>query len=228
MRLDDDYTLIHSEGEWTDWNKYKVILDSAAYVDVFYNKDLIEDIRYTTNPKEVTTGGCTKLFYEQMDKLTSILKHLQLPADNYYYHEDAVANLISLGQVCKEFRVLFDSGVNNAFYIFNDDDTYVVFTKTRNNLYSLSIFDNGGQNHNVMTALAGIGLNCLGLDQKRAEAVLSVQVVMILHTPSNTTWLVDINSADKTSRLQVRFMVKTLLNSKMNHREIKRRCPDRT
>ena len=42
--FDDDYTLIHSKNEWTNWNKYKVILDSAASVDVFYNKDLIEDI----------------------------------------------------------------------------------------------------------------------------------------------------------------------------------------
>ena len=108
-----------------------VILDRAASVNVIYNKDLIEDIRYTENPIEVTTGGCTKLFYEQMGKLNYILKPLPLPAENYYYHENAVANLLSLGQVCKQFRVLFDSDVHNAFYIFNNNGSYVVFTKTR-------------------------------------------------------------------------------------------------
>ena len=140
-RLDNDCTLIHSEGEWTDQNKYRVILDSEASVNVFYNKDLIEDIWYTANPKKVTTVSCAKLFYKQMGKLTSMLKHLALPAENYYYHKNAVANLISLGQVCKDFRVVFDSDVHDAFYIFNDDGTYVVFWKTRNNLYCLSIFD---------------------------------------------------------------------------------------
>ena len=44
LRLENNYSLIHSEGEWTDQNKYRVILDSAASVNVFYNKDLIEDI----------------------------------------------------------------------------------------------------------------------------------------------------------------------------------------
>ena len=107
--------MIHSKGVWTDRNKYRVILDSAASVNVFYNKDLIEDIQYTANPKEVTTGGCTKLFYEQMGNLNSILRHLPLPAENYYYHENAVANLLSLGRVCKQFRVLFNSDVHDAF-----------------------------------------------------------------------------------------------------------------
>ena len=83
-------------------------MDSGASVNVFYNKDLIEDIQYTENPKEVTTGCCTKMFYEQMGKLASILRHLPLPAEDYYYHKNVVANLLSLGQICKEFRVVFD------------------------------------------------------------------------------------------------------------------------
>ena len=173
--LDNDCALIHSEGEWTDRNKYRVILDSAASVNVFYNKDLIEDIWYTANPKEVTTGGYAKLFYEQMGKLTSILKHLPLPAENYYYHKNAVVNLISLGKVYKEFRVVFDLDIHDAFYIFNDDGTYVVFKKTRTNLYCLSVFDNGNQNCDVVTTTAGIDIDCSSLDQKRTETVLSLQ-----------------------------------------------------
>ena len=45
------------------WNQCMVILDSGASVNVFYNKDLIEDIWYVADPKEVTTGRCTKMFY---------------------------------------------------------------------------------------------------------------------------------------------------------------------
>ena len=61
-----------------------------------------------------------------------------------------------------------------AFYIFNDDGTYVAFTKTRNNLYSLSVFNVDDQNHDVMTTTAGIDVN-LSLAQRRAETVLSLQ-----------------------------------------------------
>ena len=78
-RLKKENAVIHPRGGWTDQNKYKVILDSAASVNVFYNKDLIEDIQYTANPKEVTTGGCMKLFYEQMGNLKSILIRDLLP-----------------------------------------------------------------------------------------------------------------------------------------------------
>ena len=75
----------------------------------------------------MTSGGCAKMVYDQVGKLASILRHLPLAAEDYYYHENTVANLVSLGQICKEFRVIFNSGVHDAFYIFNDDGTYVAF-----------------------------------------------------------------------------------------------------
>ena len=136
--------------------------------------DLIEDIQYTANPKEVTTGGCMKLFYEQMGNLKSILRHLPLPAENYYYHENAVANLLSLGRVCKQFRALFDSDIHDAFYIFNDDGSYVVFTKTKNNLYSLSLSGDDDQCHGTTSTAIEADVYS-SLDQRRAEAVLSLQ-----------------------------------------------------
>ena len=168
-------------------------MHSAVSVNVFYNKDLIEDIQYTANPKEVTTGDCTKLFYKQMGKLNSILKHLPLPAENYYYHKNAVANLISLGQVCKEFRVVFDSDIHDAFYIFNDDGTYVVFKKTRNNLYCLSVFDDDDQNYGVVTTAAGIDIDCSNLDQKRAEVVQSLQRRIGFPDSDNLTYVIKYN-----------------------------------
>ena len=107
--------------------------------------------------------------------MASILKHLPLPAENYYYHKNAVANLVSLGRICKEFRVMFDSGVHDTFYIFNDDGTHVVFKKTRNNLYCLSVFEDDDQICGVVTTAAGRDIECSNLDRRRAEAVLSLQ-----------------------------------------------------
>ena len=116
-------------------------MDSGTSVNVFYNKDLIEDIQYVADPKEVTNGEYTKIFYNQVGKLVSLLRHLPLPAEDYYYHKNVFANLVSIGRICKGFRVVFDSGVHDVFYIFNDDGTYIVFDKTSNSLYCLSVFN---------------------------------------------------------------------------------------
>ena len=59
------------------------------------------------------------MYYNQVGKLAPLLRHLPLPAEHYYYHKNAVATLVSLGRICEEFRVVFDSGVHDAFYIFN-------------------------------------------------------------------------------------------------------------
>ena len=115
------------------------------------------------------------MFYNRVGKLASLLRHLQLLAEYYYYHKNTVANLMSLGRICEEFRVVFDSGVHDAFYIFNNDGTYIVFDTTRNNLYCLSMFDGDVQECRFVTTVAGVEMEYSGLDRRRAEAVQSLQ-----------------------------------------------------
>ena len=122
-------------------NKCRIILDSVASINIFYNKNIIENVQYIDNPHEVTTGVCMKMEYNQVGMLTSLLRHLPLLIDGYYYHDDVVANLVSIGKIYEEFRIVFDSGIHDAFYMFNDDGTYIVFNKTRNKLYCLSVFN---------------------------------------------------------------------------------------
>lgn len=174
-------------------NQCRIILDSRASVNVFYNKNLIEDIWYIANSKEVTTGGYTKIFYDQVGKLASLLMHLLLPAEDYYYHENTVANLMSLRKICKEFRVVFDLGVHDAFYIFNDDDTYIVFDKARNNLYCLSMFDGDEQDYCFVTTVARVEMEYLGLDRRRVEAVKSLQKRIGFPNDNNLANAIDYN-----------------------------------
>ena len=96
------------------------------------------------------------MYYNQVGKLAALLGHLPLPAEHYYYHENTVANIVSLGKIYKEFRFVFDSDVHDAFYIFNNDGTYIVFDKTRNNLYCLSVFDGDVQECCFVTTVAGV------------------------------------------------------------------------
>ena len=98
-----------------------------------------------------------------------------LPMDEYYFHNNTVTNLASLGIISKEFRTLFDSGIDNAFCVFNDDGTYIVFNKTKNNLYCLSVYDGDEYDCCYITTVAGTEIEFSELDQRRAEAVRYLQ-----------------------------------------------------
>ena len=63
--FDDNCTLIHSESEWTNRNQCTVILDNGASVNVFYNKDLIEDVQYIAIPQEKSVEGSIEKFHAE-------------------------------------------------------------------------------------------------------------------------------------------------------------------
>ena len=70
---------------------------------------------------------------------------------------------------------MFNSSVHDTFYIFNDDGTYIVFNKTKNNLYCLSIYDGDEYDCCYITTVVAIEIEFSELDQKRAEAISSLQ-----------------------------------------------------
>ena len=115
------------------------------------------------------------MYYNRVGKLASLFRHLPLPAEHYYYHKNAVVSLVSLGRICEEFREVFDSGIHDAFHIFNNDGIYIIFDKTRNNLYYLSVFDSDVQECCFVTMVAGVEMEYLGLGRRRAKAVRSLQ-----------------------------------------------------
>ena len=84
-------------------------------------------------------------------------------------------NLTSLGKASKEFRTVFDSGIHNIFYIFNDDGTYVVFNKTKNNLYCLSVYDEDEYDCCYITTVAGTEFEFSELNWRRAGTIRSLQ-----------------------------------------------------
>ena len=66
---------MNNEKMWwaREHNKCRIILDSGASINIFYNKNLIENVQYIDNPHEVTTGGCMTMEYDQVGMLTSLL-----------------------------------------------------------------------------------------------------------------------------------------------------------
>jgi hypothetical protein len=64
---------------------------------------------------------------------------LPLPSDGYYYCPKGVANILSLAMIAEEKRVVMDTAIDNAFYVFNEDGTYIRFSRTSNGMYGIDI-----------------------------------------------------------------------------------------
>ena len=96
-------------------NKCRLVLDSRAFVNIFYNGDLIEDIQFLVYPTQVMTCRCIPIKYNKVGRLSSLLRQLPIPVEDYYYYENAMANLLSLGKITKKFRAVFDLGIDNVF-----------------------------------------------------------------------------------------------------------------
>ena len=58
-----------------------------------------------------------------------------------WYHERAIANILSLNNVRKRFRVIFDSEAGNQFIVSRGDGSKRVFKPTGQGLYTSRIKD---------------------------------------------------------------------------------------
>jgi hypothetical protein len=50
-----------------------------------------------------------------------------------------VANILSLALIAETKRVVMDSAIDNAIYVFNEEVSYVRFSKTPNGMYYIDI-----------------------------------------------------------------------------------------
>ena len=90
-------------------------MNSGASLNIFCNGNLIKDIQFLDHSTSVATGGSKLVSYNKIGKLSLLLWKFSLPMEDYYYHENMVVNLQSLGKITKEFRALFDSAIDDKF-----------------------------------------------------------------------------------------------------------------
>jgi hypothetical protein len=72
-------------------------------------------------------------------RLCDDLDLLSLPSEGYYYYPKGVANILSLAMIAETKRVVMDNAIDNAFYVFNEDGTYIRFSRTPNDMYCIDI-----------------------------------------------------------------------------------------
>ena len=165
-------------------------MDSGAKMCLFNNKLLLEHI--TTSPfnKKQVHGIHKHKYCYQKGSLSSKLKNLPLPKDNYYYEPDSMDNLLSLALISETNCVYMDTSITNAFYVFYQEGKYLYFHLCRaTNLYRLDIEETteGGCIFTTVTgceateqrkaALQETGI--LQLDYNQTEKVQDLQQVLM-------------------------------------------------
>ena len=154
-----------------------LVLDSGATVSILANIEFLKNIFTTKRPLTIHCGG-DSIVANQAGSLCDGLEDLPLPKNGYFHHKNGLANLLSLGLIAKEFRVVLDTSIDNAFYIFNDDGSYIRFECQPNGLYYLPVEEDGKSPVVLMTTVAGQKSKFSELDCKRAEAARELQARM--------------------------------------------------
>ena len=98
-----------------------------------------------------------------------------MPKDGYYYNENVVANLLSLGKIVNEFRVVMDTDVNDAIYVYGKDGKYLQFGKTTNNQYCMELQSGEEKEDCFFGTVKRKKAMSSKMDVKRAEAVRNSQ-----------------------------------------------------
>ena len=112
--------------EEADDLKDTMVLDSGSSIDLMCNPNFLQDITVTTDPCTLqTNGGQVQVVEEGL-----LPGYGRVP-----YHSDAMTNLMSLAKLTDQYRVTFDSSVDNAFYVYTPDKT-VRFGRNAANLYT--------------------------------------------------------------------------------------------
>ena len=99
-----------------------ILLDSQSTVDVFKNKKLLKNIR---DAKKALSLHCNA-------GIATVDKIGDLPGyRTVWFYEDGIANILSLNNVKKKYRVTYDSTAHDCFEVHKADGTKRVFKPSK-------------------------------------------------------------------------------------------------
>jgi hypothetical protein len=153
-----------------------IALDSGSSIHIFKDAFLLMDIQSDDNQSIGVRTTDSKFRVSDMGRLCDDLNALPLPSDGYYFYPKGVANILSLALLAETKRVVMDSAIDNAIYVFNEDGSYVRFAKTTNGMYCIDITTND-DNHIVLAhqTVKGESAHFSAIDCRRAAKVRELQ-----------------------------------------------------
>ncbi len=118
---------LHHQGEKLpqEW----VLLDNQSTVDVFSNHKLLRNIKTTTRTMTINcNAGVTH---------TNMIGEMPGYSGEVWYNPKGIANILSLANVKKHYRVTFDSKNGNGFIVHKDNGTQHCFKESQRGLFYL-------------------------------------------------------------------------------------------
>jgi hypothetical protein len=164
-----------SEGENVGPRTF-IALDSGSSIHIFKDSFLLTDIQ---SDDKRSIGVCTtdsKFRLNNIGRLCDDLNLLSLPSDGYYCYPKGVTNILSLAMIAEEKRVVMGTAIDNASYVFNEDGTYIRFSRTSNGMYCIDI-NTDEDDHVVMAhqTVKGESAHFSAIDCRRAANIRDLQ-----------------------------------------------------
>ena len=155
-----------------------LVLDSGATIHFFSSENMMKNIHDGPEPLRIHFGGKAWNQYA-IGELCDNLNHLPLSQRLMYIAKDGIGNLHSLGHLAKHYRITLDTNIENAFYVYKEDGSYIKFECRNNGLYCLDIAD-GPDHTNLLTTVKDQKELFSDIDVKRATLARYIQECLCL------------------------------------------------
>lgn len=117
-------------------------LDSMSSVDIFGDKKLLNNIRTVDNTMTIVCNAGT-ITVNQMGHFAGY--------GDVWYHPQAIANILSLSNIQRFFRVTYDSQKGDCFVVTRADGSTRTFRPTEKGLYAAQVTGQGQETVMVST-----------------------------------------------------------------------------
>jgi hypothetical protein len=172
---------VRSVGDNVDWPSSagtSIALDSAPIIHLFKDRSLMDNIKANDKKKMKVRTIDSTFHVNDIGELCASLKSLPLPLGGYYYYPKGVVDTLSLALLAKTKRVVMDTAIENAFYVFNEDGLYVKFVPSNNGMYCLDIGSNNDPHVIAIQTIKDEQSKFSNIDCTQAEGVQKLQEVL--------------------------------------------------
>lgn len=165
--------------------KGSIGLDSMSSVDIFGDRRMLRNIRPSANTMRIVCNAGT-MTVNQVGNLNGY--------GTVWYHESAIANILSLNRVQKKFRVTYDSQSGDCFKVHQSNGTIRVFHPTEKGLYASQLLADHGDGDVIMVNTVDENKKSFTKREiRRAEAARRLQITIGRPTDKQLNDILDQN-----------------------------------